>query len=325
MATLKDVAQRAGVTVTTISRMLNNRVNVSAKTRAKIEKAMQELDYQPNELAQSLIKGRTNFIGLVVPSARNFFFSMVIDGIERYVSENGYKLLLCISDLDACKEKEYFDMLKANKVAGVILASHTQDLEKSSLPQPLLTIDRIISETIPSVCVDNYAGGRMAAEHLLERGCHRLVYISGSKDMDMDANKRWTGFRDVCLERGVGEPHVIDAQEELFIRMEYRELIRKLFRRYPETDGIFASNDIIAVQVLQYCAEADIPVPERLKVVGYDDVELASLCIPQLTTIHQPVDAICRCAVQNILAAARGETIPNRVTFPVTLVVRQSS
>ena len=116
MATLKDVAQLAGVTVTTISRMLNNRANVSPKTREEIEQAMKELDYQPNEIAQSLIKQKSNIIGLIVPSARNFFFSMVIDHVERYASLNGYKLLLCISDLELRKEKEYFN----NKLSQVI-------------------------------------------------------------------------------------------------------------------------------------------------------------------------------------------------------------
>ena len=169
MATLKDVARLSGVTVTTISRMLNNRVNVSEKTRAKILAAMEELDYHPNELAQSLIRQKSSFIGLIVPSAKNFFFGAVIDCVERYVCASGYKLLLCVSDLDVNKEVEYFHMLKSNKVAGVILASHTQNLpEHVNLSNlPLVTIDRTLADSVPSACADNYAGGRLAAEHLL--------------------------------------------------------------------------------------------------------------------------------------------------------------
>lgn len=326
MATLKDVAQLAGVTVTTISRMLNNRANVSPKTRAKIEQAMQELDYQPNEIAQSLIKQKRNIIGLIVPSARNFFFSMVIDHVERYASLNGYKLLLCISDLELRKEKEYFNMLKGNKVAGVILASHTQNLEKHiSLTQPLVTIDRTVSEEIPSVCADNYNGGRLAARHLLEKGCRSLAYISGSANIKMDANKRYIGFGDVCREQGVKGPVMVDASEQQFITMKYQNLIHELFQQHPDVDGIFASNDIIAAQILQYCAGAGIRVPEKLKVIGYDDIDLASLCTPQLTTIRQPVEAICKCAVEQVVRAAKGETVPDNVTFPVELVVRETT
>ena len=247
MATLKDVARLSGVTVTTISRMLNNRVNVSEKTRAKILAAMEELDYHPNELAQSLIRQKSSFIGLIVPSAKNFFFGAVIDCVERYVCASGYKLLLCVSDLDVNKEVEYFHMLKSNKVAGVILASHTQNLpEHVNLSNlPLVTIDRTLADSVPSACADNYAGGRLAAEHLLD-GCRHLAYISGSAGIEMDANKRWVGFCDVCRERGAEPPVMVDASERDFIAMRYEPLIHQLFQEHPEVDGVFSSNDIIA-------------------------------------------------------------------------------
>lgn len=326
MATLKDVAQRAGVTVTTISRMLNHRVNVSPKTRARIEQAMLELDYQPNEIAQSLIKQRSNIIGLIVPSARNFFFSMIIDCIERYAALSGYKLLLCISNLELRKEKEYFNMLKSNKVAGVILTCHTQNLEEHiTLTQPIVALDHTVSHKIPSICADDYDGGRLAAEHLLERGCGQLAYISGSTSPSVEADTRYAGFRDACRALGAAPPVVVNASEQQFIAMRYDDLVKALFLRYPGVDGVFASNDIIAAQILQYCAEADIPVPRKLKVVGYDDVELASLCFPRLTTIRQPVEAICKNAVEYVVCAANGETVPHNVTFPVELVVREST
>ena len=317
MATLKDVARLSGVTVTTISRMLNNRVNVSEKTRARILAAMEELDYHPNELAQSLIRQKSSFIGLIVPSAKNFFFGAVIDCVERYVCASGYKLLLCVSDLDVNKEVEYFHMLKSNKVAGVILASHTQNLpEHVNLSNlPLVTIDRTLADSVPSACADNYAGGRLAAEHLLDGGCRHLAYISGSAGIEMDANKRWVGFCDVCRERGAEPPVMVDA---------YEPLIHQLFQEHPEVDGVFSSNDIIAAQVLQYCSQQGIEVPGRMKVVGYDDTDLACLTTPPLTTIHQPVEDICRWAVERIVAGeSAGE--PEAKVFPVRLIHRQSS
>ena len=160
MATLKDVAQRAGVTVTTVSRMLNDRPRVSEKTRLRIQNAMEELDYHPNELARSLAKKNSHFIGLIVPSADNFFFSCVIASVERYASASGYKLLLCVSNHEIQKEKEFFSMLLGNKVAGIILASHTQNLEEfADVDAPVITIDRTVSPRIPSACADNYYGG----------------------------------------------------------------------------------------------------------------------------------------------------------------------
>lgn len=179
-------------------------------------------------------------IGLIVPSARNFFFATIIDRVEYYVCQNGYKLLLCVSDLDLKKEVEYFNMLKSNKVAGVILASHTQNLlEHVSFQAPIITIDRTISQEIPSVCADNYSGGRLAAEHLLTKGCRRLAYISGSADIVMDANKRFIGFRDVCLERGAKPPLMIDASERSFISMQYRPLIQEMFPPIRISMGYF--------------------------------------------------------------------------------------
>ena len=175
MATLKDVAQRAGVTVTTVSRMLNDRARVSEKTRLRIQNAMEELDYHPNELARSLAKKNSHFIGLIVPSADNFFFSCVIASVERYASASGYKLLLCVSNHEIQKEKEFFSMLLGNKVAGIILASHTQNLEEfADVDAPVITIDRTVSPRIPSASADNYYGGYIAAEHLIARGCRRL-------------------------------------------------------------------------------------------------------------------------------------------------------
>lgn len=326
MATIKDIAALAGVTVTTVSRMLNNRYNVSEQTKKKIYAAMKELNYQPNELAQSLTKKKSKFIGLIVPSANNFFFSEIIQSVEHYVTEHGYKMLLCVSDLRIEKEVEYLNMLKANKVTGIILASHTQNLmDYITLDSSLITIERTLSSQIPSACSDNYAGGRIAAEHLISKGCRNLVYFSGSKQLDMDANKRFLGFRDTCLLAGVKAPVIIDANEKRFISMEYSDIIQELLRNYPETDGIMASNDVIAVQIIQYCGEHQIAVPERLKIIGYDDTRLATLCVPRLTTIHQPIDDICRYSVEILINASNGLLVPSSMVFPVRLIQRETT
>lgn len=326
MPTLKDVAALAGVTVTTVSRMLNNSAPVSAKTRAKIEAAMQALDYQPNELAQSLTRQKSHFIGLIVPSARHFYFARLIDYIERYVWQAGYKLLLCISDLELQKEIEYFNMLKSNRAAGIIIASHTpQLLEHISFKAPLITLERKLAQDIPAVTADNYNAGRLAGEHLISRGCRQLLYFSGSRKLEMEANKRYAGLSDVCLEHGLAVPGLIDADERAFIAMDYRELIAELFRARAETDGIFCSNDIIAAQILQYCRAQGIEVPQRLRLLGCDDTDLASLTIPRLSSIRQPLEAICAAAVRSLVAAAEGETIPSDTVFPVELIVRESS
>jgi len=325
MSTLKDVAEICGITITTVSRMLNNRGYVSEKTKKKIRQAMKELNYQPNEFARALSLRKSSYIGLIVPSASNMYFCKVINSIEHYISKNGYKLLLCTSNLEPEKEIEYFDMLGANKAAGVIIASHTQDIDKNiAIHAPVISIDRIISPHIPSICSDNYQGGVLAAEHLIAKGCKKLAHISGSTDLNMDANKRYYGFKDVCEKADV--PHmVIDATEEQFQSMHYETIINMLLEKSPDIDGIFTSNDIIAAQVISICNKRGIKIPEQIKIVGYDDIDLCTLFSPAITTIRQSVDDICQYAVESIISKTENKTIPSRVTFPVTLVERETT
>jgi LacI family sucrose operon transcriptional repressor len=322
MITLKDVAEKCGINVATVSRMLNGRGYVSEKTKNCINQAMEELNYQPNEIARSLSLKRSKFIGLIVPSSSNMFFCKVIDAVEHYASKNNYRLLLCNSNLQEKKEIEYFNMLGANKVAGVILASHTQYLDKCiTFDAPVISIDRIITPQIPSVCSDNYQGGVLAAEHLIAKGCKYLAHISGSAYLEMDANKRCFGFKHVCENKGI--PYaILDASEEQFQTMHYDEVVSSLFDNWPEVDGVFTSNDIIAAHVIRVCSERGIKIPDEMKIVGYDDIDLCSLCIPSITTIHQSIDEICRYAVESIVFNSENECIPENKTFPVRLVER---
>jgi len=325
MSTLKDVAEKAGVTVTTVSRMLNNRGYVSEKTKKKIRQAMKELNYQPNALARALSRKKSDFIGLIVPSANHMFFCKVVDYIEHYVSKHGYKLLLCNSNLEPKKEIEYFNMLSANKVAGVIIASRTQNIDKNiEIDAPVISIDRVISPAIPSICSDNYQGGVLAAEHLIAKGCKKLVHISGSSNLNMDANKRFFGFKEVCERKGI--PYiVVDATEEQFLSMHYEDIINMILEKHPDIDGIFTSNDIIAAQVIGICKKRNIEVPRQIKIVGYDDIDLCTLVSPAITTIHQSVKEICQYAVECIIYRADNKTIPSNVTFPVTLIERETT
>ena len=324
MATLNDVAERAGVSVTTISRMLNNRVPVSQETRDAIIKAMEELDYQPNELARSLFKKNSQMIGLIIASANNYFFCKVIDSVEHYITMHGYKMLLCLSDNNKQNEIAYFNMLKANQVAGVILGSNTQDLDRYlSFNAPLVTFDRMLSPHIPSVSSDNYNGGILAAKHLLGKGCKRPAYLMDMRRAGMHANYRFDGFADTFKKNNI-EPVVYAAPLNCYISMDYDQTVQDFFRLHPDVDCVFTSNDIIAAHVLRYCAKVGISVPAQLKVIGYDDIDMASFVQPSLTTIHQSVDDLCRFAVESIINF-KERNIPSLTLFPVSLVEREST
>jgi len=324
MTTIKDVAERACVSVTTVSRMLNNRVKISQKTREKIYEVMEELDYQPNELARSLSKKNSHMIGLIVASASNYFFSKIINSIEHYSVSYGYKLLLCVSNHESDKEIGYFNMLKAHKVSGVILASHTQNLEKYlNFNAPIITFDRTLSPRIPSVCSDNYNGGVLAANHLIERKCEKPAFFMDTPDAGMYASLRYDGFADTFGKRGI-KPIIYSSKRECFISMEYEDSIEDFFNYHPDVDCIFTSNDIIAVHILRFCAKNHIIVPEQIKVIGYDDIDLARFYTPALTTIRQPVDDNCRFAVESIINY-KEKKIPANTIFPVQLIQREST
>lgn len=326
MATLKDVAMHAGVTVTTVSRMLNGRCKISPATREKIENAMQELGYRPNEIARSLAKKNTNIIGLIVPSARNYFFASIIEHVEAYASANGCKLMLCVSNLDTKKEKEYFSMLLANKVMGIILASHTQNIDDFvHIDAPLILIERSPAPHVPCALTDNYNGGYLAGKHLIEKGCRKLLYFSGHATIDADPNKRFLGFKEACREFGVAPPAQFNAPWDQFISMNYDVSVQQIFKRHPDTDGILASNDIMAASIVRYALKHDIRIPKQLKVVGYDDTSFAENCIMPLTTIHQPIEELCQFAVCSLIRAAAGDLIPINATFPVRLVERETT
>lgn len=326
MATVKEVAQRAGVTVTTVSRMLNCPEKVSKRTSDRIRKAMKDLAYEPNEMARALSKKNSNFIGLIVPTTKNYFFCKIVDLVEHYASQMGYKLLLCNSNHEPEKEMEYFAMLRANRVAGVIIASRTQGIgENLNFHSPIISIDRIISPSIPAVCADNYMGGYLAGQHLIKKGCRRLAYFSGSPMLTgMDANRRLDGFHKALREHGLPPPIIMELSEEQFVTLGYEDVISGFIHDHRDVDGVFTTNDIIAAQIIRHCSMLNIRVPHDIKIVGYDDVDLARLYTPAITTIRQPVDSICRFAVESI-AGFTERSIPIQTTFPVELIVRESS
>ena len=321
MATLKDVAARAGLSVTTVSRVLNNRGYLSEQTREKVYAAMRELNYHPNEVARSLLKKHTNSIGVIVPSVMHPFFAKVVNYLEASAAKRGFKLMLCNSHHQSRKEIEYIEMLKSNKVAGIILCSRTVDIDQRfGQGMPAVMFERAGGD-ICSVSCDNFTGGELAARHLIDCGCRRLVHIGGSLNINMPADLRCDGFVKACEQAKV--PYrVFNTNEAQFLSMDYADFIADLLHRHPETDGVFASSDVIAAQVLQACHAQGIDVPGRLKLVGFDDVGIAALTWPPVTTIRQPVEQMCAYAVDFIAQQLAGEVVPLKTVLPVTLVQR---
>ncbi len=325
MATLKDVARESGLTVGTVSRVLNNRGYISDDARRKVDEAMKKLNYRPNEVARSLHRKSTNTIGLIVPHIRHPYFTEMISNLENQAYKKGYRILLCNSQSIREKEKEYIDICTGNQVAGIILCSGSVAVEVfDEIEVPVITIERFVDNGTASVECDNRQGGALAAEKLIACGCRNLLHFGNIGGVFMPADMRTEGFREVCEKRKV--PFVeLMAEQTQYNDLRYSEVIEEALRKYPQTDGLFANSDLIAAQTLQVCRKLHISVPEQLKIIGFDDVSIASITTPQLTTIHQPVKEMAEIAMNLLHDAAGGKLVPKRTVLPVSLVERETT
>lgn len=315
----------AGVSVATVSRVFNNRGYLSAEVREKVGKAMKELNYQPNDLARSLHQQHSNILGLIVPSVSHPFFGEVTRRLEYYAYENGYKLMICNSLQNREKERDYIEMLKRSQVDGIVMGSHLLDTaDYEDLELPLISLDRKLGDTIPYICCDNYQSGELATRHLISLGCKKLVHISGSLEVKMLSNRRTDAFFAVCREMGISgrtyelpDSAVTDFEEEAFLQQVLHE--------NPDCDGVFATSDVTAAVTMALAQKMGKRVPQDLKLVGFDDILVASVTSPKLTTIQQPIDAICRYCVEYLMRMMKQEAVPSQTILPVTLVVRGST
>lgn len=322
MPTIKDVARLAGVTVTTVSRVLNNRGYISDATRQKVYQAMEELNYQPNEIARSLHRRKSKLIGLIIPTVSHPFFGELAGFIEYYAHLIGYKVLICNSLLDRKKEKEYIEMLKSNRVDGIIMGSHTLEVEEyMNLNYPIVTFDRRISEEIPYISSDNYGGGKLATHLLIQKGCKKIAHISGNLQLQLLANKRSQAFIELSKEHGI-ESVIVETELNVFDITQYEAMIRNLLEKHPDIDGVFASSDVMAAYFIQIGYFLNKRIPEDIKIVGYDDIKLASLFVPPLTTIRQPIEEMAKCAVELIVRQVNEEPFERENVFPVELIER---
>ncbi len=326
MATLKDVAEEAGLAVSTVSRIINNRGYISDNARKKVEDAMKKLNYQPNELARSLQKKTTNTIGLIVPYINHPYFSRVIHHIERAAYLIGYKVLLFNSYGRDERTRESLEMCLSNRVAGVIICTGniSEELFYDS-EIPIIGYERYLKCGEASVECDNREGGIIAAEHLIGKGCKKLLHISDiNGEIPMPADDRGIGFRFAC------EEHKIPYNEVLFnttdySEYEYRSILEQAIEENGDVDGIFCNNDVLAARMIPLLKAYHKKVPEDIKLIGFDDGLVAELTSPSLTTIHQPVEEMSNLCVKMIQDIDEGKVVAKRTILPVELVEREST
>ncbi len=325
MATIVDVARLAGVTPTTVSRVINNRGYISEKTKKRVQEAMDELGYQPNEIARSLTKQKSNTIGVIVPHISHPYFAKLISNLENEAAKKDYKIILCNSKEKAEKEKQYLDMCKSNRVAGIIICSGNVESNKINTGGiPVVLLEKNFEEGKLGIQCDNYQGGKLATEHLIECGCKKILHLSGVIDEEMPADNREKAFIDVCSKNEI-EYFIKKYDIDTYNQMNYYDYIKAALNEIEGVDGIFASSDLIAAQVIQVCNEIKIRIPEDIKLVGFDDVDISQLTTPRITTVHQPIKEMARLSIELIDAKYNNIEVNEKTILPIKLIIREST
>ncbi|MEK4660944.1 LacI family DNA-binding transcriptional regulator [Priestia sp. FSL H7-0729] len=319
MTTIKDVAQRAGVSVATVSRVINDRGYVHADTRKKVEDAVKALNFSPNEVARSLYKRKSKLIGLLLPDIANPYFPQLARGVEDGMQEQDYRLLFGNSDEDEQKEQDYIQTFIQNNVVGVISSTnypHSSIYEKLKIP--VVFLDRTSLDR-PSVYADGREGGRLAAREIIQRGSRRITVMQGPSQI-RPAQDRFEGAIEIIRDAGL-DYHVI--QTTSFSINEAGGWAEELFRKYADTDGVIASNDIAAMAVLHEASRIGRKVPDDVQVIGFDDIPMSSLLSPALSTIHQPAYEMGREAAGLLIQLVEQVAIENKnIQLPVSFIER---
>ena len=329
MWTIRDVAERAGVSYTTVSHVLNNTRPVSEDKRARVLAAIAEMNYVPSAPARSLKAKTTATIGLVVPNNTNPYFAEFARGIEGSLRRRGYCVILCNSDNDILTQRECLRVLHQNRIDGLIVASVGEDESVAddlrAVRVPVVIVDRPIAGLDADfVQIDHEAGAMMATRHLLDLGHTRIGCIAGASDTAVSAT-RVAGFRRAMAERGVDVVPGAVVEGSFTCPGGYAAACELLDTVAPT--AIFASNDMMAIGALRAAAERGLRVPADCSIVGFDDVEMSRYVYPALSTVGQAILRLGDAAANALLARINGTVAGPAQTHMIEprLLVRESS
>jgi len=330
VATVKDVAKRAGVSAMSVSRVINDRPGVGAETRRRIEEAIAELNFAPSRIASSLVSAKTQTIGLIVPDVSNPFFAPIVRGAETAARKAGFRVLLCNSESDLRLERDYVSDLVSHRVEGLLIApvsdrsrEHLARLKKGQYP--LVLIDRHIERLdCDSVTLDNVGSARTLGEHLLAVGHRRIAHITDATDVST-GRERLKGFEEALRAAG------IPLEPELLFHTTVDQIggyraMQQILRMEARPSAVLAVNNMTAVGAMQAIREAGLTVPHDISLVCFDDVQHLAVVAPFLTVIDQPAETMGSVAAQLLLERIAGQAggRSRRIIFPGKLIVRQS-
>lgn len=327
--TITEIAEAAGVSAMTVSRVLNGRPDVAPATRERIERVVAERGYARNRAAAALRKGRSGLIDLVVVALDNAYHMEIIRGVEEHLEPTGYRMAVSATHGQARGERQWVAKVIDGSTDGAILvladghAAHLERLRRRGIPFVVVDHRGELGADIPSVGATNWAGGRVATEYLLSLGHRRIAIITGTPALGC-SRERLSGYRAALDAAGVPADPALCREGTFLYDAGYREAWALLDLPEPPT-AIFASNDMQAVGAMNALRARGMSVPEDMSVVGFDDLEIAALINPSLTTIRQPLAQMGVFAATMLLRLIGGDSLgSNRIEVATELIVRES-
>lgn len=330
--TIRDIAERSGVSVATVSRVINDNGRFSEETRKRVEAVIAETQYTTNMAGRTLRQNKSSTIGMLVPDITNELFAHIVLETEKFFFSHGYSLLVCNTNEEDEKERAYFKKLEEQQVDGCICIlgsySTSQDMFPSGIP--IVFLDRRPAITTPYDYVesDHYLGAYIATELLIQKGgCKSILILSRKKEVSTDV-QRLQGYRDALKDNGLSanEQDIIRLGEDAFAFEESRDIVYYLIKKGRIFDGIFATNDLRAHGALVALQQNHIAVPGQVKLVGFDGVSVSKYCYPSITTILQNKKELALQASEMLLCRINNEDVANNhLVIPISLEERETT
>ncbi|PLR67618.1 MULTISPECIES: LacI family DNA-binding transcriptional regulator [Bacillaceae] len=327
--TIKDVAKKANVSIATVSRILNNQKGYSEKTKRKVLEAIEELDYHPNAIARGLINKKTSTIGVLFPALSSMLVTELLAGIEKAAHLHGSSVIVCHTESNGSKTMKYLQLLNEKRVDGIIFTSEVlkeeyyEFIQKMNIPLVLLSTESR-AYSVPYVKVDDRHAAYSATQYLIKNGHTRIGMISGNRNDLIAGKPRIEGFKNALMDHGLPIQDSQIVYSEGFTFADGMDGLKKLRNQAPGVTAVFTASDEIAFGAISAAFQMGVKIPEDLSIIGYDNLKIAEMSIPPLTSLAQPFYEMGEKAARMIFDMMNGDQLVESRIMPHSIKERSS-